>query len=243
MSWFAKWFSSPYYKLLYRNRNEEEAQFFINNILKVIHLNSGSKIIDVGCGYGRHAALLADYGFDVVGIDFSPEKIEAASEQTLEHLRFYEHDMRLPYPETGFHLALNLFTSFGYFDDVQENVTTLTEINHSLLPGGYLVIDFFNAQKVENELVKDEELVVDDIRFHIRRSIKAGYVIKDIKVKDAGETHLYYEKVQLLTRENFLSYLKQTGFILTHEFGNYKLDAFQVQTSDRYILIAKKPAN
>ena len=55
MSWFATWFDSPYYHLLYKNRDEKEAQVFIDNLIEKLQLKKGSKLIDIACGKGRHA--------------------------------------------------------------------------------------------------------------------------------------------------------------------------------------------
>ena len=72
-TWFANWFDSNYYHLLYQNRNDREAQFFMNNLIKYLKIRSKSKILDLACGKGRHSIYLANKGFEVFGVDLSKE--------------------------------------------------------------------------------------------------------------------------------------------------------------------------
>ena len=77
MDWFKNWFDSKYYHILYKNRDEQEAVFFLNKIINHIKLKKG-KVLDVACGKGRHAKYLNKIGFDVVGIDLSKNSIDLA---------------------------------------------------------------------------------------------------------------------------------------------------------------------
>ena len=70
-NWFETWFNSSYYHLLYNNRNDAEAQFFIDNLINYLHPEKDSKILDMACGKGRHSKYLATKGFDVCGIDLA----------------------------------------------------------------------------------------------------------------------------------------------------------------------------
>ena len=71
MSWFTNWFDSPYYHILYKNRDEKEAQNFIEKLTNYLKINKESKIIDIACGKGRHAMYFNQIGYNVVGIDLS----------------------------------------------------------------------------------------------------------------------------------------------------------------------------
>ena len=78
MSWFANWFDSPYYHLLYKNRDEKEAQVFIDNLMQYLQIPQGSKLIDIACGKGRHAIYFNKKGMDVIGVDLSFNSISYA---------------------------------------------------------------------------------------------------------------------------------------------------------------------
>ena len=81
----------------YKHRNQDEANHFIDNVIKKLEIDYG-KILDLACGKGRHAYYLAQKGFDTIGVDLSPESIQYANTMyKLDNLEFYVHDMRLPF--------------------------------------------------------------------------------------------------------------------------------------------------
>src|SRR5437763_1474337 len=98
MNWYEEWFGTKYYKLLYRNRSEAEAQIFLDMLIGYLHLPKGSRILDLGCGRGRHSIYLASKGYNVTGIDIVPSNINYASLYEAPNLRFIEHDMRKSLP-------------------------------------------------------------------------------------------------------------------------------------------------
>ena len=87
MSWFENWFNSPYYHILYKNRNEKEAQVFVNNLVQHLQIAKGSTLIDIGCGKGRHATNFNSLGLVVVGVDLSQNSIAAASKNENDTLK------------------------------------------------------------------------------------------------------------------------------------------------------------
>ena len=72
--WFKDWFNSPYYHLLYANRDEREASDFIDALLEYLKSPPGSRMLDVACGRGRHSRYLESRGFDVTGLDLSTQQ-------------------------------------------------------------------------------------------------------------------------------------------------------------------------
>ena len=113
--WFGEWFDSPYYHILYRDRDYQEAHAFIDKIVKYFDLHSTDAILDLACGKGRHSIYLNEKGYNVVGVDLSAQNITFASQYGNDRLHFYRHDMREVFRESTFDYVLNMFTSFGYF--------------------------------------------------------------------------------------------------------------------------------
>jgi ubiquinone/menaquinone biosynthesis C-methylase UbiE len=113
--WYKGWFNSPYYHKLYFDRDEEEAGAFIKKLVEHLNPPPGALMLDVACGKGRHAKMLASLGFRVTGLDISPASIDEALKFQTEYLEFHVHDMRLPFHGNYFDYAFNFFTSFGYF--------------------------------------------------------------------------------------------------------------------------------
>ncbi|MEM7106209.1 MAG: class I SAM-dependent methyltransferase [Bacteroidota bacterium] len=240
--WFASWFDSHYYHLLYKNRDDQEAAHFIDNLLEKLSPPFGSKVLDLACGKGRHSIYLAGKGFDVTGVDLSLESISAAKQNENKRLKFYQHDMREPFKPSAFDYIFNLFTSFGYFDNDEDHQTTLENNWSGLKPGGTLVIDFMNAAKVVTNLVLSESKIVEDLQFDITRSYTNGYIVKDIRFSDNGRTFHFTESVRAFSLSDFETMLKSVGFDITNVFGNYDLQPFEVELSPRLILFAKKHA-
>ncbi|MFT4753360.1 MAG: cyclopropane fatty-acyl-phospholipid synthase-like methyltransferase [Salibacteraceae bacterium] len=240
MDWFKNWFDSFYYHKLYRHRNTAEAKTFIDNIISFIQPENGSQILDLACGKGRHSIYLNKKGFDVVGVDLSENSIKEANLSANEKLHFYQMDMREMTSPISFDLVMNMFTSFGYFQHISDNIQVLQGVHTLLKPDGFLVIDFLNATKVIQNLVQEETQQVDDIRFTINRVVEDNTVVKKIHVNDQGKEFDFQERVSMFELSNFKHMFEQSGFELAHCFGDYKLASFDPAVSDRLILVARK---
>jgi SAM-dependent methyltransferase len=238
--WFKDWFNSPYYHLLYQSRNEEEAHQFIQRLIDRFALNSGLKIIDIACGKGRHSKFISSLGFDVTGIDLSDESIEYAKKDTSSTLHFARHDMREVFKENYFDVALNLFTSFGYFENEDENKKAIQSMAANLVSNGYLVIDFLNVKKAISNLPVQEVKTFDGISFNINKFLANGYITKEIQFVDEEKHYNYTEYVKDIRLSQFQQYLKEAGLEILHTFGDYLLNTFDENKSDRLILICKK---
>jgi SAM-dependent methyltransferase len=238
--WFETWFDSHYYHLLYQNRNDEEASLFISNLISELKLPNNSKLLDLACGKGRHSLTLANYGHDVTGVDLSANSIVSAKKFEHENLHFSVQDMRVPFTTSEFDTILNLFTSFGYFDDLKDNARVILAIHEMLKENGLLVIDFMNSNRVINELVEKEKKTIDGIEFRIEREYDGSHIYKHIRFSDQGKEFDFTEKVQALMYSDFNILLETHGFEIIRTFGNFDLAYFDPETSDRLILIAKK---
>jgi len=121
---------------------EQEVRFIAN----VLNLPLASDMMDLYCGYGRHAIELAKMGYQVVGVDATPAFLEIARQKAAEenvNIAFQSSDMRkLDYIEQ-FDAVINMFAAYGYFTD-EENLQVLELINKSLRPGGLFLIDLLN---------------------------------------------------------------------------------------------------
>lgn len=241
--WFECWFDSPYYHILYNNRDESEAKKLIDNLILNGQYSPETRILDLACGKGRHAIYLNKLGFHVTGIDLSESSIKEASQFQNQRLSFKKQDMRDPLPKSSFDLVLNLFTSFGYFENTDQNLAVLSNIHSSLSPKARLVIDFMNTTRVINEMIADERIVKQGIEFHIERQVSNGFIKKKISFSVEGKNHEYCERVQLFELSDFILMFSKTGFELKTTCGDYNLGKFDAFQSDRLILIADKTAD
>ncbi|NOR29003.1 MAG: methyltransferase domain-containing protein [Lutibacter sp.] len=234
--WFVSWFDTNYYHILYSHRDYTEAQEFMQNIISYLALKKEATLLDLGCGKGRHSIYLNSLGFNVVGADLSKNSIQQAKQFENERLHFMEQDMRNPFKDS-YNAVLNLFTSFGFFEDDAEDITILQNIKNSLKPEGIAIIDFMNVKKVMANLVAKETQLIEGITFNITRYIKDGFVVKEINFDADGKHHTYFEKVKCLDLPKINSYLAAVNFKIKHTFGNYQLAPFNETTSDRLILV------
>lgn len=234
--WFKEWFDTKYYHILYQDRNDDEAQLFMLNLLSFLQLKKNSKILDLPCGRGRHAVFLNSLGFNVIGADLSENSIKYASQFTNDTLRFEVQDMRNKFV-TKFDAIFNLFTSFGYFDDDKTNIKVLQNLKDGLKNSGLLVIDFMNVNYVKQHFVKEESITKNNIEFLITRSVTDHFIIKDIRFTADGKEHHFTERVKYLPITTLKDYLKKANLKLKHTFGEYSLSDFDSENSSRLILI------
>ncbi len=141
VEWYATWFDSPYYPILYRHRDEEEAQRFIDRLLVWLRPSPGARILDLACGKGRFAVYLAKKGFEVTGLDLSARSIREAQRQEGPNLSFYRHDMRLPFRVNYYDYLFSFFTSFGYFPSEKDDLRTLKTVRSGLCKDGVFVLE------------------------------------------------------------------------------------------------------
>ncbi|TXK51297.1 class I SAM-dependent methyltransferase [Pontibacter qinzhouensis] len=238
--WFSTWFDSPYYHVLYSDRDEQDAHSFIDNLLAYLHPKPTDTILDLACGKGRHSVYLSRKGYRVTGIDLSGQSIAYAKQFESEQLHFSKHDMRQVYKPASFDVVLNLFTSFGYFDNETENVVALVAAADSLKHGGKLVIDFMNTEKTIEHLVAHEQKTVHGIQFKITRGVENGFIVKSIAFTDQGQNFTFVERVRALRQEDFMEYFRMAKLRLVDVFGNYKLDPYCRLQSERMIYVLKK---
>ncbi|MFT2009754.1 SAM-dependent methyltransferase [Pontibacter sp. 13R65] len=238
--WFSTWFDSPYYHILYSNRDEQDARSFIDNLLRYLHPKPDHKILDLACGKGRHALYLNQKGYDVTGIDLSGQSIAYAKQFENDKLHFSRHDMRVVYKPAFFEFVLNLFTSFGYFDNETENVVALLAAADSLKQGGKLVIDFMNTEKTIEHLVAHEEKNLHGVHFDITRKVENGFIVKTISFTDQNQNYKFVERVRALRQEDFMEYFQMAKLRLVDVFGSYDLTPYCRLKSERMIYVLKK---
>lgn len=234
--WYTSWFNTPFYHILYKDRDDKEAQSFMENLTSYLNIEEKGNILDLACGKGRHAVYLNAIGYDVTGIDLSQKSIDFAKQFENARLHFDVHDMREPYHKK-FNAVFNLFTSFGFFEEDQDDLNTIKAIKANLKENGVGVIDFMNTDFVIKNLVTKNTQVCDGITFNLKRYVANNFVVKDIEFELDGKQYFFQEKVKTLRLNDFKQLFEKAGVQLLDIFGDYKLNKFHKEKSERLIMI------
>ena len=240
--WYKEWFNSPFYHKLYFERDDKEAENFIDQLIRYLNPAAGSLILDVACGKGRHSKKLASQGFIVTGIDISPDSIVFARQFENDNLSFFEHDMRLPFWGNYFDYIFNFFTSFGYFKTRREHDDTIRTIASGLKPGGIFVIDYLNTHYAEDHIVHNEIKKIGSTTYEIHRWDDDTHFYKKITITNPSliSPLEYTEKVAKFSLGDFTDMLSFQGLQIQEVFGDYHFGHYDVRKTPRLIIIAQK---
>ncbi len=239
MDWFETWFDTPYYHILYKNHDFREAEDFITKLTDFLKLPKNSKIIDLACGKGRHSVFLNKLHYDVLGLDLSKQSIEHNKRFENNTLKFRVHDMRNVIEGEKADAVFNLFTSFGYFENEEEDRKVFHSVADILKENGYFVLDYLNQNFVRKNLMENSTEPKEGIVFEIHKKIENHYIIKEIDFDDNGKHFHFFERVKLHTPEKILEYAEEAGFERVKIWGDYQLNDFDGETSPRCINLFK----
>jgi len=241
--WFEEWFESDEYLEVYQHRNKDEAEIFILQILTKINLAYGANVLDLGCGAGRHSLLFAKRGFQVIGVDQSAKLLAVAKNEAKQNnlqATFINDDIRTVLFPEKFKLILNVFTSFGYFDNDEDNFALFSNVAKLLSDDGVFVFDFLNAEQVKGNIVPFSKEVIGDFTVEQSRKIENNRVIKEIAIIKNGEVKTFYESVSLYSKAAIMSALNKNNLSAEIVWGSYTGEPFDEKSSSRLILLCKK---
>ncbi len=240
MAWYKEWFGTRYYKLLYGHRDEQEAQEWVSAIIEHTGPVRGARVLDMGCGRGRHVRCFALAGARVTGIDLSPESIEEARRLVPEaDLRV--HDMRDPLAEAEFDLVVCLFTSLGYSPRREDDQQAVDAAAIALKPNGLFVLDLLNGQRVGRALVGQEHHTEEHVNFSIQRNMEGKDIVKRITVEDQGAVRCFEERVHAWSGPEVAALVKRAGLVIERITDGPRSLCFDAERSERIVVWARKP--
>ena len=241
--WFKDWFNTQEYLYVYQHRNENDAEDHIKLILGNVKIPSAAKILDMACGAGRHAIILARKNFHLTAVDLS-ENLISIAEQSAQNenlkINFVQSDIRKYETKDKFDLIINLFTSFGYFESDEENFAVLQKAYHLLVENGFFVLDFFNSEFLQQNLVEFSEENLGGAEIHQYRKIKENRVTKKIVITKNSNLSTYEESVRMFTKDEIVNAIQNIGFDIYKTFGDFLGNEFDRLNSPRLIMICKK---
>jgi SAM-dependent methyltransferase len=240
-AWFEEWFDRDYV-LLYGHRDERDAEAGVRLALDLLQPASGAWVVDLGCGAGRHALALRRRGFEVVGVDLSPELLRLAAAEAHAagvDLRLVRADLRrLPFT-ARFDAAVSFFTSFGYFDDPAEDAGALRSMVACLRLGGSLLMDVINPTYVRQTLEPSSHGTCGDATFTAERRIEGDRVIKTITLTRPSGERTLSESVRLYEAPALAALASAAGLGQVAFRGSYGGEPL-APLSPRLILVGRR---
>lgn len=247
--WTRIFFSEDYVEILRRQKGRDETKREVRFIVKALGVKPPTRILDVGCGFGRHSAALARQGFDVVGLDASRAMLDEADRRwrRVSRLSFQRGDMRHMTFDCEFDAVICIFTTFGYFSD-RENRDVLRRMARALKPGGRLLI-------VHRNPAHDRRLMAEGSRTWQR--LKDWFVLQDSRydvkknVIDSTWTLLrpglrsprrMINRVQEYTMPQWTAMLRHAGLRRLAFWGDYDTRVRPSAQRARLTVLARKTA-
>ena len=243
MTWYKDWFNSENYLRVYSHRDQTEAERLVELLTRTVNLKSQASVLDMACGAGRHAITFAKMGFKVTAVDLSDRLISEANKSANEEgveLDFVLSDILEFETDKKFDLAVNLFTSIGYFEKDDENYAVIKKANDLLNHGGYFVLDYFNKDFLLKNLIPTSVFSENGLKITQNRSIEGRRIVKKIRVDKSGSSKEFYESVRLYSCDELSKYIENAGFKIVKQYGDYLGNNYEVESSPRLIIFAVK---
>jgi SAM-dependent methyltransferase len=216
--WYVAAFRSDY-RRVYPHRDVASARA---EVAGLVALGLAGRVLDLACGFGRHALAMRERGLDVAGVDLSMDLLRDA-EPAVRGRLVRGDARRLPFAAAAFDAVLVLFSSFGYFGDDGDRAV-LAEIARVLRPEGLVVLDLMNADRVRATLVPHSRTRQEDFALEEERRLEdeGRRVVKDVRLIDAqGRERRWREDVRLYEGEEIAALCSQAGLAVERLAGDF----------------------
>lgn len=235
MTWYQEWFGQEYLEL-YSHRNDEEARLQVEFFRRRVGAIRGP-VLDLACGSGRHLAELRSNGYRAVGLDLSWALLSAAHVRDPE-LPLARADMRqLPFCERSIAGLVNFFTSFGYFDNEDDNVGVVREMSRVLERKAPFLFDFMNVHRELDRLVPRETRMVDDQEVTIERWFDGASGTLNKRIRMGGRS--FIERVRGYELDEVTALFTAGGLAVQSVHGDFDGSPF-MRESPRLIVIGER---
>lgn len=216
-------------------------------IIQLLGLETGARVLDLCCGPGRYSVELAKQGYRVTGVDRTRpylDKARALAAEQKVDVEYVEQDMREFQREGAFEAAINVFTSFGYFEDPADDARVLRNVFASLRPGGRLLMEMAGRELLAAKYSpRDWMEFADGALFLFNREIVGGWTearnhwifIKNGERTDFNFTH------RVFTGDALSRALTDAGFLVEGIYGSLERTLYD-RSATRLVAVARKPA-
>lgn len=234
---------------------EQRTEREVLSVIKTLGLSPGHRLIDVPCGYGRHAIRLAEHGIKVTGVDLNDYFLEVARENMKARaidtalLEFKKGDMRDLagcIPDSTADAVINMFTSFGFFKEEDDNKRVLSDAYRMLKNGGKLLIHFdYNYHRIISGRINVDQPCLRDLADNYKLGIVESYNVDAKRINgywwigDGPESENFqrYYSLRVYSPEEITEMLTACGFIRTQVFGDFDFPERGLNFADQEMVV------
>jgi SAM-dependent methyltransferase len=248
-AWYQSFFGQDYLDVYAYQFTDERAQKETAFAAKALELRTGERVLDLCCGQGRHAVLLASMGMEVTGLDLSEQYLRLTEDAAREHkvsLTTVHADMRdIPF-EAHFDAIVNMFSSFGYLESEAEDAKVLDSIHRALKPGGRVLLDLLNRDwVVDNYVQNDWHRESDGTLYLEHRELdlltSRNHVTFTAISPDGKQREIVGHHIRLYTLREVAGMLEAAGLLFEAVYGGFDGEDYGIGTR-RTIVVARRPA-
>jgi SAM-dependent methyltransferase len=222
----------------------EQGSEQIEKLLALLDLKSDAQIVDIPCGVGRHAVELADRGFSVTAVDATSSYLDTAREHARDmdvEIEFIHEDMREFRQQESFDAVLNLYTSFGYFEERDDDERTARNFHESLRPGGKLVMELASKETLAGKFEKrtweerDGSYIIEehDIYDNWNWMENRWIIVDKGDVREFAVSHRLYSAFELS------ELLERVGFRDVSVYGDLEKAEYD-ENAEKLVIVAQK---
>ena len=245
--WYVEFFAKDYLDIYGRSFTPDRAAREAAFAQRALSLKPGDEVLDLACGQGRHAVLLAKAGLQVTGLDLQADYLDMAKESARAagvSIGTVRADMRMIPFDARFDAIMNMFTAFGYLESEDDDMEVLRQVAKALKPGGRFLLDMINREWVVDNYIQNEwrsepdgSLVLEHRELDLMTS--RNHVSFTIVSPDGKRRESVGHNARLYTLTEMRRSMERAGLEVTATYGGYEGDPYTI-TTRRMIVVARK---
>lgn len=246
MEWFeSESFWTTFAPIMFDDARWQEAPTVAQHVQRIAKLSEGDTVLDAGCGLGRISVELAALGLDVTGVDIIQTELDAAKDSAEAEgvpLKLINADLRTFKPENQFDCVINLYTSFGYCDSVEEDMEILHNMCSAVKKGGSFIFECISRETAVMYWTPGEEF--DRAGYHVKTHFEVVGAWEGLrsnwKLFGNDGKIIEHEFIQRLYPASFLrDKILEFGFSSVEVFGEYNGEKYD-QNARTMLIVARK---
>jgi ubiquinone/menaquinone biosynthesis C-methylase UbiE len=243
--WYQAFFGEDYLRIYAPFLPPEKTEREVAGIITLLNLPEGSRILDLCCGHGRHAIPLAQHGYQITGLDLSErllERAEAEAEIQGVNIRWVHSDMKhIPF-ENEFDAVINVFTSFGYLENEDEDRQVLQQVYRALKPQGLFLLESVYQPRVMRSFTPhgitrydDGLLVLEERRIDL---LSSRNEVRITMLEKEGRRTEHRHSMRIYTLSELVQMLSSVDLPVQAYYGGF--DGSILTMDSRLVVISQK---